>query len=172
MRLKGRDDEADPVAAQGVNVLDPPAVVIDRLLAEQYPAGGGLDHRAEAFEEGALAGTGRTDQADDLTRRHLHVHVHQGVHRGVAATLRLLSPWGYECLCPSRSASDGLGRIDHESGADGDDARQDADRPHRQKPGNGVTQLEQDVFVKTGRTGGGDLADDKTDCAQGDYRPD
>jgi len=45
-------------------LADLPAVVVDDAIAQRHPAGARLDHRARAFQQGALARSGRADEAD------------------------------------------------------------------------------------------------------------
>src|SRR5690606_34282227 len=87
------EDEADLVAPQGAQVADLPAIVEDHLLAEGHAPGARADHRAEAFEQRALARARGADQAHHFARRHLHVHFLQGIDGGVAVAVALAQPF-------------------------------------------------------------------------------
>ncbi len=87
--IRRLEHEADLVAAQGAQVANLPAVVVDHLVAQSHAPGGRLDHRAQTLQQGALARARGADQPDHFTRRDLHVHALERVHRGVAAAVAL-----------------------------------------------------------------------------------
>jgi hypothetical protein len=82
------EHEADAVAPQRAQVGDLPAVVVDRLPPRSC-ARRGLDDRAQALQQRALARARRADQAHHLAGGHLHVHVLQRLHGGVALAVAL-----------------------------------------------------------------------------------
>ncbi len=96
--IGGLKHEADLVAAQGAQVANLPAVVVDHLVAQGHAPGGRLDHRAQTLQQGALARAGRPNQADDFTRRDLHGYTLECVHCGVAAAVALFQSFNADAF--------------------------------------------------------------------------
>ena len=85
-RLK---NESDPVATQRPQIGNFPFIVVDDLLADRHPSGRRFDHCAKAFEQGTLARSRRTDEADNLARSDVHIHAPQRMDRRVAFAIGL-----------------------------------------------------------------------------------
>ena len=77
------ENETDLVAPQGAQVADFPAIVVDHFITQRHAPGGRINHCAQTFEQRALAGPGRANQANHLAGCHLHVHAFQGIDRGI-----------------------------------------------------------------------------------------
>ena len=88
-QVGGLKHETDLVAAQGPQIWDLPAVVINDFVSQRHAPGCGFDHSAQAFEQGALARSGGADQSHDLAGKHPHVHALEGIDRGVALAVAL-----------------------------------------------------------------------------------
>ena len=129
---------------------------------------GRFDDRAQALEQGALAGPAGPDQADHLAGGDRHVHVLERIDGGVALAvalaqafdadavagrhLSLRSPSAGSTLSAARMASVlASAQIDH----------------HDDEAAHGVARLQQHVFRENRRPeGGGDLADHEADQPQ------
>ena len=168
-QVRRLEDEADAVAPQRAQIAALPAVVVDHFAGQGEAPGARLDHRAQALEQRALAGTRGANQSHHLAGFDAHVHALQGVHGGLAAAV----PLGEVLDQDGRfgrghdSASDRLGGVDVQGRADREHGRQSADRERESERNHGIVGLQQDVFREHRRPErGGELAHEEANEAQ------